>query len=63
MAEDFRFKSYGLAPKSAADFSFLLHGFHYLGTDNLSDDGTMAIILPHGVCSVVEQKNVSVPNY
>lgn len=49
MAEDFRFKSYGLAPKSAADFSFLLHGFHYLGTDNLSDDGTMAIILPHGV--------------
>lgn len=44
MAEDFRFKSYGLAPKSAADFSFLLHGFHYL-----SQDGTMAIILPHGV--------------
>jgi type I restriction enzyme M protein len=44
MAEDFRFKSYGLAPKSAADFSFLLHGFHFLGTE-----GTMAIILPHGV--------------
>ena len=44
MAEDFRFKSYGLAPKSAADFAFLLHGFHYL-----SDEGTMAIILPHGV--------------
>ena len=44
MAEDFRFKSYGLAPKSAADFSFLLHGFHYLGKE-----GTMAIILPHGV--------------
>lgn len=44
MAEDFRFKSYGLAPKSAADFSFLLHGFHYL-----SQEGTMAIILPHGV--------------
>ena len=34
MGEDFRFKSYGLAPKSAADFAFLLHGFH---------------ILPHGV--------------
>ncbi|WP_291050945.1 MULTISPECIES: type I restriction-modification system subunit M [unclassified Empedobacter] len=49
MAENFRFKGYGLAPKSAADFAFLLHGFHYLGTDNLSDDGTMAIILPHGV--------------
>jgi len=44
MAEDFRFKDYGLAPKSAADFAFLLHGFHYL-----ADDGTMAIILPHGV--------------
>lgn len=44
MADDFRFKSYGLAPKSAADFAFLLHGFHFL-----SNDGTMAIILPHGV--------------
>ncbi|HNJ62415.1 MAG TPA: N-6 DNA methylase, partial [Saprospiraceae bacterium] len=41
---DFRFKSYGLAPKSAADFAFLLHGFHFL-----SKEGTMAIILPHGV--------------
>ena len=44
LAEDFRFKSYGLAPKSAADFAFLLHGFHFLG-----ENGTMAIILPHGV--------------
>ncbi|MFI3154822.1 MAG: type I restriction-modification system subunit M, partial [Methylococcaceae bacterium] len=44
LAEDFRFKSYGLAPKSAADFAFLLHGFHFL-----SEQGTMAIILPHGV--------------
>ncbi|MDM8535762.1 type I restriction-modification system subunit M [Desulfobacterales bacterium HSG17] len=44
LAEDFRFKSYGLAPKSAADFAFLLHGFHFLG-----QEGTMAIILPHGV--------------
>jgi len=26
LADDFRFKSYGLAPKSAADFAFLLHG-------------------------------------
>lgn len=43
-ADDFRFSRYGVAPKSAADFAFLLHGFHYL-----SDDGTMAIILPHGV--------------
>jgi type I restriction enzyme M protein len=44
LADDFRFKSYGLAPKSAADFAFLLHGFHFLG-----NEGTMAIILPHGV--------------
>jgi type I restriction enzyme M protein len=44
LSEDFRFNSYGLAPKSAADFAFLLHGFHFL-----SDEGTMAIILPHGV--------------
>lgn len=43
-AKDFRFSRYGVAPKSAADFAFLLHGFHYL-----SDNGTMAIILPHGV--------------
>jgi type I restriction enzyme M protein len=41
MGEDFRFKGFGLAPKSAADFAFLLHGFHYL-----SKQGTMAIICP-----------------
>ncbi|MET4081555.1 type I restriction enzyme M protein [Pedobacter sp. UYP30] len=44
LGDDFRFKSYGLAPKSAADFAFLLHGFHFLGLE-----GTMAIILPHGI--------------
>ncbi|MEW6092112.1 MAG: type I restriction-modification system subunit M, partial [Pseudomonadota bacterium] len=44
MEKDFRFRDYGLAPKSAADFAFLLHGFHFL-----AKDGTMAIILPHGV--------------
>ncbi|MDQ1446967.1 MAG: type restriction enzyme protein [Acidimicrobiaceae bacterium] len=44
LSEDARFKNYGLAPKSAADFAFLLHGFHYM-----KDDGVMAIILPHGV--------------
>ncbi len=43
-AKDFRFNGYGVAPKSAADFGFLLHGFHFLG-----DEGVMAIILPHGV--------------
>jgi type I restriction enzyme M protein len=44
LGEDVRFKNHGLAPKSAADFAFLLHGFHYL-----KDQGVMAIILPHGV--------------
>lgn len=43
-SNDPRFKNYGVAPKSAADFAFLLHGFNYL-----SGSGTMAIILPHGV--------------
>jgi len=44
MSEDMRFKNHGVAPKSAADFAFLLHGLHYL-----KEDGVMAIILPHGV--------------
>ena len=44
LGEDVRFRNHGLAPKSAADFAFLLHGFHHL-----KDDGVMAIILPHGV--------------
>jgi type I restriction enzyme M protein len=42
--QDPRFANHGVAPKSAADFAFLLHGLHYL-----KDDGVMAIILPHGV--------------
>lgn len=41
---DSRFKDYGvLAPKSKADYTFLLHGYHHL-----NDTGTMAILLPHG---------------
>lgn len=44
LGEDVRFKNHGLAPKSAADFAFLLHGFHFL-----KQEGVMAIILPHGV--------------
>jgi type I restriction enzyme M protein len=43
-SEDMRFANHGVAPKSAADFAFLLHGLYYL-----KDDGVMAIILPHGV--------------
>lgn len=43
--DDPRFSSYGvLAPKSKADFAFLLHGFYHL-----KDSGVMAIVLPHGV--------------
>ena len=42
---DPRFERFGkLAPKSKADFSFLLHGFYHL-----NDNGTMGIVLPHGV--------------
>jgi len=44
MGQDPRFANHGVAPRSAADFAFLLHGLHYL-----KDDGVMAIILPHGV--------------
>ncbi len=43
--DDPRFSMYGvLAPKSKADFSFLLHGYYHL-----KDKGVMAIVLPHGV--------------
>lgn len=43
--DDPRFSMYGvLAPKSKADFSFLLHGYYHL-----KDTGVMAIVLPHGV--------------
>lgn len=43
--DDVRFTPYGvLAPKSKADFAFLLHGFYHL-----KSNGVMAIVLPHGV--------------
>lgn len=41
---DIRFKDYELAPKSKADYSFILHGLY-----QLKDNGTMIYILPHGV--------------
>lgn len=42
---DPRFRDYGaLPPKSKADFAFLLHGLYHL-----KEDGTMGIVLPHGV--------------
>ena len=52
--QDPRFSSYGvLAPKSKADFAFLLHGFYHL-----KHNGVMAIVLPHGVLfrGAAEQK-------
>ena len=42
---DPRFSDYGvLAPKSKADYAFLLHGLYHL-----KSTGTMGIVLPHGV--------------
>lgn len=43
--EDERFSPYGkLAPASKADFAFVCHMLHFL-----DKDGTMAVVLPHGV--------------
>ncbi len=43
--QDERFSDYGvLAPQSKADYAFLLHGLYHL-----KNNGTMAIVLPHGV--------------
>lgn len=41
---DPRYKEYGLAPKSKADYAFLLHDLYHL-----KGDGIMTIVLPHGV--------------
>ncbi|WP_293651153.1 type I restriction-modification system subunit M [uncultured Parabacteroides sp.] len=41
---DARFKNYGVAPKSKADYAFLLHELHHL-----RPDGVLTIVLPHGV--------------
>jgi type I restriction enzyme M protein len=43
--DDERFSAYGrLAPNSKADYAFVQHMIHHL-----SDNGTMAVVLPHGV--------------
>lgn len=43
--DDERFSAYGrLAPKSKADYTFVQHMIH-----QLDDNGTMAVVLPHGV--------------
>lgn len=41
---DPRFKEYGVAPKSKADYAFLLHELYHL-----KPDGILTIVLPHGV--------------
>lgn len=41
---DARYKEYGVAPKSKADYAFLLHDLYHL-----KSDGIMTIVLPHGV--------------
>ena len=44
MSDD-RFSQYGkLAPKSKADYAFVTHMIHHL-----DENGTMAVVLPHGV--------------
>lgn len=42
--KDPRFKGFGIAPASKADYAFVLHGLYHL-----EKTGTMAIVLPHGV--------------
>lgn len=39
-----RYAGYGLAPKSKADYAFLLHDLYHI-----KPDGIMTIVLPHGV--------------
>lgn len=41
---DPRYIEYGLAPKSKADYAFLLHDLYHI-----KPDGIMTIVLPHGV--------------
>lgn len=41
---DPRYSRFGVAPKSKADYAFLLHDLYHL-----KPDGIMAIVLPHGV--------------
>ncbi len=45
LMNDDRYSQYGrLAPSSAADYAFVQHMIHHL-----QDNGTMAVVLPHGV--------------
>lgn len=44
MEYDPRYKEYGVAPKTKADYAFLLHELHHI-----KNDGILTIVLPHGV--------------
>lgn len=61
---DARYARYGIAPKSKADYAFLLHDLYHL-----KPDGIMTIVLPHGVLfrggeegqirkNLIEQNNI-----
>lgn len=61
---DARYARYGVAPKSKADYAFLLHDLYHL-----KPDGIMTIVLPHGVLfrggeegtirkNLIEQNNI-----
>jgi type I restriction enzyme M protein len=50
---DPRYSRFGLAPKSKADYAFLLHDLYHI-----KPDGIMAIVLPHGVLTRNEEKNI-----
>lgn len=61
---DPRYARYGVAPKSKADYAFLLHDLYHL-----KPDGIMTIVLPHGVLfrggeegqirkNLIEQNNI-----
>lgn len=63
--DDERFSNYGkLAPKSKADFAFVQHMIYHL-----DDNGTMAVVLPHGVLfrgaaeGVIRQYLIEEKNY
>lgn len=65
LLDDPRYNQYGkLAPKSKADFAFVQHMIHHL-----DDNGTMAVVLPHGVLfrgaaeGVIRQYLIEEKNY
>jgi type I restriction enzyme M protein len=65
LSQDDRFTQYGrMAPKSAADYAFVTHMLHHL-----ADNGTMAVVLPHGALfrsgaeGVIRQYIIEKQNY